>query len=62
MNTEKLMPLSEAIENLKKYKLCIDTALAIGHGTAQSAEVSESIAVVLDYLDEMLHELAEFTS
>lgn len=61
MNTEKLMSLSEAIENLKKYKLCIDTALAIGHGTAQSAEVSESIAVVLDYLDEMLHELAEFT-
>ena len=62
MNTEKEMPLNKAVENLKKYKLCIDTALAIGHGTAQSAEVSESIAVVLDYLDEMIYALAKFTS
>ena len=52
-NTEKKMSLQEAVDNIKAYKQCIDTALEIGHGTAASAKFSEALDVVLDRLDKL---------
>ena len=51
--TEKKMTLTEAIDNVKSYKLCIDTALEIGHGTAASAKFSEALEIVLDNFDKL---------
>lgn len=51
--TDKKMSLTEAIDNVKSYKLCIDTALEIGHGTAASAKFSEALEIVLDNFDKL---------